>query len=246
MAITRPYPRVFLPNKNGRDNSGILNDNRYINSYERSSLLNAARIIIYDFQQLLDYIEPVDNNKQVYSHRVYELLLRTATEFEANCKGILLANGFEKKKGHFNIEDYHQINHFMKLDQYEVTTQLWNPTKSFYPLAEWGVGHSLSWYQAYNNAKHNRVQYFHEANLENLFNGICSLVVLLTAQFNSFISIMSSNGFSLPINEGEQIAISCFTIKLPHLTDSEKYDFDYDSIKNDGRDFDKFFIIQQR
>ena len=32
---------------------------------------------------MIDYIEPTNENKFVYSHRIYELLLRTATEFEA-------------------------------------------------------------------------------------------------------------------------------------------------------------------
>ena len=246
MSILRPYPRIFLPSRNLRNTTGLLNDERYISSSERTSLLNAARIIIYDFKHLLDFIEPVEDNKNAYSHRIYELFLRTATEFEANCKGILIANKYEKKKGHFNIEDYHQINKLMKLDQYVITTHLWNPIKTFRPLAEWESGHSLEWYQAYNDVKHNRVQNFHKANLDNLFTGICSLIVVLTAQFNSSISFMSNTGFSLPINDGEEIYITYFTIKLPHFEDVEKYDFDYDNIRNDGNDFDKCFITETR
>lgn len=246
MSILRPFPRIFLPSRTKQDNIGLLKDERYISSSEKSSLLNAARIIIYDFKHLLDYIEPVEDNKKAYSHRIYELLLRTATEFEANCKGILIANGYEKEKGNFNIQDYHQINKLMKLDQYVVTTHLWNPIKTFRPLAEWESGHSLEWYKAYNEVKHNRIQYFYKANLDNLFTGICSLIVVLTAQFNSSISFISNTGFSLPLNNGEEISITNFTIKLPHFEDTEKYDFDYNNISNDGIDFDKYFIMQTR
>ena len=81
------------------DNDDYLSDVRYIDKQESASYVNAARIIVKDYYELMDYVEPVDANKSVFSHRIYELLLRTATEYEANCKGILSANGYSKKLG---------------------------------------------------------------------------------------------------------------------------------------------------
>lgn len=58
-------------------------------SNEMSSLFYAARLIISDLYELFNYIESNDANLNTYTHRNYELLPRTATEFEVNCKCIL-------------------------------------------------------------------------------------------------------------------------------------------------------------
>lgn len=56
------------------------------------------------------YIEPSDDNKDTYSHRIYELYLRTCTEFEANAKFILKSNGYNNAK---RILDYWKLNKAM-------------------------------------------------------------------------------------------------------------------------------------
>ena len=95
MPYSKPFPRIFLPQKNKSimEADDFSSHPSYIDKRESTSLINAARIIIKDYKDLIDYIEPTNENKLVYSHRIYELLLRTATEVEANCKGILWANG---------------------------------------------------------------------------------------------------------------------------------------------------------
>ena len=211
----------------------------YIDKKESTSLINSARIIIKDYENLMDYIEPTNDNKSVYSHRIYELLLRTATEFEANCKGILLANGYATRR-YFNIEDYYKLNTLMKLDKYELTTQLWSPEKTFYPLYEWSSGHSLRWYQAYNNVKHNRFTNFHEATLENLFNGLCCLVTILAAQFPKSIGYLDGSGIIMTADNATEILINNFGIKYPLFTDNEKYEFDWDALKNDLQPFNLY------
>ena len=72
--------------------------------YNRSSLPLSS--ILRDLNALYDYIEPSDDNLGVFSHRIYELLLRAATEFEANCKGILKAKGYSKPENEWYVKDY--------------------------------------------------------------------------------------------------------------------------------------------
>lgn len=238
MPYSKPFPRIFLPQKNKSimETDDFSSHPSYIDKRESTSLINAARIIIKDYKDLIDYIEPTNENKFVYSHRIYELLLRTATEFEANCKGILLANGYAIRR-HFNIEDYHRLNVLMKLNQYELTTQLWSPEKTISPLSEWRLGYSLRWYQAYNNVKHNRYTNFHEATLENLFNGICCLITILAAQFTKSIGYLDGSGIIMTTDNDNEILISDFAIKYPLFTDDEKYEFDWDTLKNDLQPF---------
>lgn len=58
----------------------------------------AARLIINDFERLFGYIKPHKENENVFSHRIYELFMRTSTEVESCCKGILVANGNAAKE----------------------------------------------------------------------------------------------------------------------------------------------------
>lgn len=164
MSYSKPFPRIFLQLKRETviDSSDFVQDARYANSDEAKSLNNAARIIVKDFKELIDYVEPTDANQLVYSHRIYELLLRAATEFEANSKGVLKANGYVKVDDSLNIVDYYKLNAVMKLDRYEIETSLWMPPKKFVPLKEWRNGFSLAWYKAYNATKHNRYHNFNE------------------------------------------------------------------------------------
>ena len=98
MGITKPYYRIWRPVKGydwgnanftfGDDNApkptlDYLYDDRFANQEEKKSLITSTRMILRDLNNLYDYIEPSDDNFGVYSHRIYELLLRTATEFES-------------------------------------------------------------------------------------------------------------------------------------------------------------------
>ena len=197
MPYSKPFPRIFLPQKNKSimEADDFSSHPSYIDKRESTSLINAARIIIKDYKDLIDYIEPTNENKLVYSHRIYAI------------------------RRHFNIEDYHRLNVLMKLNQYELTTQLWSPEKTISPLSEWGLGHTLRWYQAYNNVKHNRYTNFHEATLENLFNGICCLITILAAQFPKSIGYLDGSGIIMTADNDNEILISDFAIKYPLFTE---------------------------
>lgn len=241
MSYTKPFPRIFLQLKGKTviDSRDFIQDLRYSNSDEAKSLINAARIIVKDFKELTDYVEPTDLNQSVYSHRIYELLLRTATEFEANCKGILNANGYVKANN-LNITDYYKLNAIMKLDRYEIETDLWLPSKRFAPLKDWGNGHSLAWYQAYNATKHDRYLNFSQATMKNLFDGICSLIVILAAQFPMDIGSIGEAGYIAIADDSQQLILGNLTIIYPILSDAENYDFDWDTLRQTTHPFDKY------
>lgn len=229
--INQPYPRIFIPMVDDHviEPCPYVSDNRYVNPSESMSLINGARII--DFIKLSEYIVPVDANKDVFSHRTYELLLRVATEFEANCKGVLNANGYNPNR-HLNIQDYHKINTIMRLDEFEISTHLWYPHKTLRPLQEWSLGHTLSWYQAYNHSKHNRFTNFQEASLENVFTGICSLVVLLAAQFPERIGLLNGSDIRMSIKDNnDTIIVGDFSITYPHRDNSERCNFNWEQLK---------------
>lgn len=218
-------------------------DNRYCS--ERSSLFRAYRIIQDDLEKLFDYIEPCESNKDAYSHRTFELLLRSATEVEANCKGILKSNGYIRPRcGNMTIEDYYKIQQATKLSEYEVKLKCWHGSSEVLkPFENWGNTHSLSWYQAYNDAKHNRDTNFHKSNLLNVVTCIAGLFCLLYSQFEyQFVNPYQITTTSTKDNEGMMgFNGVIFTIKPPETwTDSEKYQFNWESLSGSSSPYNQF------
>jgi len=233
-------------------------DDRYCS--ERSSLCRAYRIIQDDLEKLFDYIEPCENNKNAYSHRTFELLLRGATEVEANCKGILKANGYRPGCTHMTMNDYYKIEQATKLSEYQVNLQCWHPRPlELKPFENWGAtpsgittsgsvgNHSLLWYQAYNAAKHNRDTNFHESNLLNVVNCIAGLLCLLYSQFEyQFVNPYQSTFTYTQDPETEMMSFNgvIFTIKPPKTwTDSEKYQFTWNSSSGSSSRCNQFTFL---
>lgn len=128
MALSKPFFRIYRPGlKSDAFNNpteGYERDTIFLPEAEKKSMLMAARLIIDDFERLFEYVEPHTKNENVFSHRIYELFLRTCTEVESCCKGILIANGHNAK----NIDDYKMIDQATHLSDYTVQYSNWMPT----------------------------------------------------------------------------------------------------------------------
>lgn len=134
MTIPKPYKRIIRPffgkssfeysiGGNPSSSDSHLLDSRYAS--DRISLIRAYHILEKDLMTLFDFVEPSNCNSKVFSHRIYELFLRASTEFEANCRGILIANNYPFKKN-YNIEDFFEINKHSRLSEYEIKVSIWN------------------------------------------------------------------------------------------------------------------------
>jgi hypothetical protein len=105
MSLAKPYFRIWREGENTVFDDEMwcpyISDPRYCQ--ERTSLCRAYKMLERDLEHLFEYIEPCDANNSTYSHRTFELMLRASTEFEANCKGILLANGYSSAGGNSQL-----------------------------------------------------------------------------------------------------------------------------------------------
>lgn len=248
MPLSKPYYRIYRPEYREssfeNDCCGYDEDDRYVSQREKSSLLSATKIILKDFQEILEYVEPCDNNKEAYSHRIYELLVRTCIEVEANLEGILRANGYTKP-GNKNLnmsEDYYKVDTATKLSEFSVIMHQWHPENTISPFDGWKEkGKSLKWYKAYNRVKHDRFENFSEANLENLCYAICGLLCLLFSQFGSNVCKVESVPSNLVYYyEEDYIEIGQFTINLPSFSVEEKYRFKWYELKDEKSPYNKF------
>jgi hypothetical protein len=183
MAVPKPFKRTCRPFVDGtypenRETKYILDDEF---AEDPKQYIHAFTVIQKDLLELFDYVEPADRNKDCYSFRIHELLMRTCIEVEANCKAILEANNYPKKDN-LNIKDYKKLDATHGLSKYEVKFPIWRGNNNVRcPFSSW----SPSWYQAYNAAKHDRHAEFEQANFENLLQAVAGLLVLLSAQFHT-------------------------------------------------------------
>lgn len=245
MAIANPYHRIWRPmlgydwlQKLWEEDTPVqtldyLNSNDFADRNEMNSLIHTSRLIIRDLFELFNYVEPNDVNLNTYSHRLYELLLRTATELEANCKGVLESNGYVRPGGsNLNIMDYFKIENVAHLSGYEVTFERW-PNHVFKPFDAWNAGTfaPLPWYQGYNHVKHNRFTHFSEANLENVMNAIAALLCILHAQIGENMDGVCFEGIATQQSDQSKIVNGTFTITAPTFPEAETYDFVWDNSK---------------
>lgn len=237
MSIEKPYKRIFRPTLSEFGYSNYLKED----AKKNRSLIRSYKILERDLISLLDYVEPSNSNQHVYSHRIYELFLRACTEFETNAKAILIAN--EYVKSHYNIKDYYKLDKAMKLSEYEVGISIWeNDHKLIAPFVQWKEGHTLTWYQDYNDVKHHRNSEFSKANLYNLFLAVASVQLILFCQFHMHSFYEFDDGFGAIVNDDCISGLnSIFILKFTGTwEDEEKYCSNIGPLKLSNIEFDNF------
>jgi hypothetical protein len=140
------------------------------------SYVGAFDIIMGDLRHLCEYIEPTDPNLNVFSHRAYELFLRTCTEWESLCK-----DGYQRTPPEkMVIYDYKELESALCLEGVEVGVLFWRPAPTYIrPYQSWSSSDPpLAWYSDYNSVKHNRNVEFPRANFDNLRLAAAALFVL--------------------------------------------------------------------
>ena len=238
-----PHTKPFHRNYRGivsRTNSGYsgwayIVDREYAIAPEH--YVRAFLLIQNDLERLFEFIEPADENLPAYSYRTHELLIRTCIEIEANFKAILKENTYNPvgrngqpiQENRWNIHNYRIVDRTHHLSSYQVHVPIWAGLQStFAPFAEWRSGQGLTWYQAYNESKHDRHDKFKLANLRNLLNAVTGLLVLLSSQFctHTFSPASSSLAISgYDYYDGQPALGGFFRIKFPNdWDDGELYD----------------------
>lgn len=244
MPINKPYFRIIRPIASGYDFNnpcaGYHNDKRFVSERERNSLIHSGILIVKDFLELFDYIEPCDDHRVVYSHRIYELFLRTSTEFEANCKGVLIANNCKPQNRDYSILDYYKLNKAMRLSEYKIEFSRWIEQYYYLPFADWNSGTSLSWYKAYNSVKHDRFNNYKQANLFNLLLAICGLLSILHAQFGIRIEFEYKNLGKIGAITPNRINFGPFFITPPKFPEEEKYLFNWSELSVEENPYQSF------
>lgn len=259
MSFNKPFHRNYRPVKeqfnSGYSDWAYIIDKEY--STEPEHYTRAFLIIQEDILKLFQFVEPSDLNNKTYSFRIHELLMRICIEVEANFKAIFRENiytptiqngrrrGQPRTEKDWNINDFKLINKTHHLDDYEITLPFWKGTEnSRKPFLKWKTDESLEWYQAYNQAKHDRLNNFEKANLKNLIDAYCGLGVLLSSQFRHVDfqpgpDNLQASGYCY-FGGGFGIGDYLIVDYPDDWTDEEMYDFNWTELQKEEIKFNKF------
>lgn len=239
IVVNRPYKRIMLPNAN----TSYIEDNRYSNNLEIQK--RVVNILEKQAVSIFNFIEPTNKNMKTYSLELYQLFLSICTEFESMCKGILEDNIYNKNSDQLKIYDYAKINKIMLLSEYKCDSPIIKDT-TYSPYKEWKNSTNLSWYTDYNKVKHNRETEFKRANLKNVITALAALRILLFAQYGnaSLSGPILEGSIKMKIDDEYDFIFennTIFNIRKPKKSKFDyNYNFEWDLIKNDNLDFDKF------
>lgn len=144
----------------------------------------ALRILLNRLEKLFEIVEPNKSNLSVYGHGIRELLLLACMEVESSWSAVLKENNYSIKK--LDTTHYVKLNNPMFLDGYELSLRAYENFPAFIPFKNWNANkptQSLSWYDAYNQTKHNREEELTLATLDNVIKAVGAAVVMFHAQF---------------------------------------------------------------
>lgn len=260
--INKPYYRIYRPfylNSEGIQQWSYIEDTR--NCASKNQLIRVYQIIESEVINFFQYVEPNTKNEDTFSLHLYHLLVKICIEIENNFKGIIQANDYNKNPSNYDITDYFKLNKYLKLNEYRTNNCYYSLIGTEAPYEEWHTTSykPLTWYQAYNNVKHNRETNLHVANLKNVLSALTGLYVLLYAQFYSYADCITSKNILTMTPEPTKIRSTISNIDRsmivfpgnlmgynftaqPNWTDDEKYFFDWSIISKDVSPFEKLSI----
>ncbi len=130
-----------------------------------------------DFSLLSRYIEFSKKNFNTYSIELAHLLLASSSEVDVVVK--TLCNKINPSRTHRNIVEYRETirTHLPELikekclvPRFGLELSPWSPWKG-------KKDRNPIWWRSYNNVKHERDQYFTEANLKHTLNSMAALAI---------------------------------------------------------------------
>lgn len=179
------FPRMARPQSIVPERSPGRNPDRSPSAINaRTTSTGQLHTLIQQLQEICRVVHPIDQNLNAYGHEIRNLLIIACTEVEAQWKSVLVANGQQPK----NRLDYVKLSPAMKLDKYRVALPWYPWLDPIAPFDQWmptrpGEKQHLPWYDAYNDAKHDREQNFAEATLGHAIKALTASFVMLCAQY---------------------------------------------------------------
>ena len=127
-----------------------------------------------DLEEVSRYIEFTKRNFPTYSIELAHLLFAAASEVDVVAKLICEKVAPSKRAG--NIDQYRRVlmKELPEIPLIEISVPRYG--LKFNPWENWGKSTTPDWWHSYNNVKHQRDAFFHEATLQNALNALGALL----------------------------------------------------------------------
>lgn len=146
--------------------------------------VSQLELILDELFDIFKVISPHSRNMKVFGNAIRSVLILSCTEVDSLMKSVLNSNGYKAKK--LTMFDYKRLIIPMKLSDYTLSFRYINEVGGNTPFGEWEPkenSKSPSWYKAYNDVKHDRINNFKEANLRNAIEATLGFATMLIATY---------------------------------------------------------------
>ena len=171
-----------------------------INENEQRSQEQALRILVEKLDEILLFIEPSNEGLMSYSHKIRDLLILACTEVENQWRSLLnRANHQPINSRMYTTQDYVKLNAVSHLDEYQIGLRHYDSFTPSKPFENWDTNNptqSLTWYNAYNETKHNRDQFFASATLQAAIDAVSANIILYCTRFSPLLLINDTSTLS--------------------------------------------------
>ena len=187
--------------------------NKYWNQYMK---------IEEEFVNTFEYVDCNKDNYLTFSNEYVKILLQAGSEIDVLMRMIC----------NFNTDERSDIVKYAKiiLDKYpKITSQnveIINGIDTLVPYENWNVNkaaQSLTFWEVYNNVKHNRVESYKLANLKNTISCLAAMFILEMYVINDMYIMNDEETNNYPEKESQVFALSNWPqhirvskIKSPH------------------------------
>lgn len=148
-----------------------------IGHQEVSIHLNYFSCLEDDLLRLSRWIEFSAANEATYSIELARLLMTAAAEVDVVAKA--LCKAIDKKRDARTINIYMEVLLHALPMLPSATVEMPRFGMTFTPWSNWAQTTSPDWWNGNNKVKHQRAEYFQQANLKNVLNAVAGLLVLL-------------------------------------------------------------------
>jgi len=190
----------------------------------------------------LSYFISIDNNQlDVYSIKIADLILRTVSESECIAKELCKKNNIEFKNSDGAISDKVIFQEYIeKLDSvynmkkklvsfefnnssHDTFTEKLMPFNMQSDESDDKSESALSWYESYNNIRHDRIAHLPEANLKNLIYAMSALFLLNIYYLDEVFYSIKDDNLDMILNKIDSFS-DVFSIDYSVTIDEEYKD----------------------
>ncbi len=138
-----------------------------------------------DIEHLSRYVEFTEENFSTYSLEIAHIYLACCSEVDVVAKLLCQQINHDSQAG--NIGEYREIitAAIPEIPQSLITIPRFGMELN--PWQNWQEDKSPIWWQNHNNVKHQRNEFFHQANLHNVLNSMAGLFLLVLVYYRKVI-----------------------------------------------------------